>query len=106
MVGNVSAEYPKEIVRSPSRKGERNDLLQRNPLSISLLRWPSIIAATLTGPMNRVTWYEAAAYCNWLSEQEGLDNSQWCYEPNSEGAYAKRMKIVPAFGPARLPSSN
>ena len=23
-------------------------LLQRNPLSISLLRWPSIIAATLT----------------------------------------------------------
>ena len=25
-----------------------------------------------TGPMNGMTWYEAAAYCNWLSEQEGL----------------------------------
>ena len=25
-----------------------------------------------TGPMNGMTWYEAAAYCNWLSQQEGL----------------------------------
>src|SRR5271166_3968758 len=45
-----------------------------------------------TGPMNRTTWYEAAAYCNWLSQQEGLAT---CYEPNDEGEYAKGMKIVP-----------
>src|SRR5271157_4628134 len=45
-----------------------------------------------TGPMNRMTWYEAAAYCNWLSQQEGLAT---CYEPNDEGEYAKGMKIVP-----------
>ena len=24
------------------------------------------------GPMNSVSWYDAAAYCNWLSRQEGL----------------------------------
>jgi formylglycine-generating enzyme required for sulfatase activity len=47
------------------------------------------------GPMNGPSWYEAAAYCNWLSEQEGLDKGQWCYEPNSEGEYAEGMKIVP-----------
>jgi formylglycine-generating enzyme required for sulfatase activity len=45
-----------------------------------------------TGPMNGTTWYEAAAYCNWLSQQEGLAT---CYEPNDEGEYAEGMKIVP-----------
>ena len=45
-----------------------------------------------TGPMNGMTWYEAAAYCNWLSQQEGLAT---CYEPNDEGEYAEGMKIVP-----------
>ena len=45
-----------------------------------------------TGPMNGMTWYEAAAYCNWLSQQEGLAT---CYEPNDEGEFAEGMKIVP-----------
>ena len=45
-----------------------------------------------TGPMNRMTWYEAAAYCNWLSQQEGLAT---CYQPNDEGEFAEGMKIVP-----------
>jgi formylglycine-generating enzyme required for sulfatase activity len=41
-----------------------------------------------------MTWYEAAAYCNWLSEQEGLPEHEWCYEPNKEGAYAEGMKLA------------
>jgi formylglycine-generating enzyme required for sulfatase activity len=45
------------------------------------------------GPMNRMTWYEAAAYCNWLSEQEGLPKEQWCYHPNRSGAYDDGMSI-------------
>jgi formylglycine-generating enzyme required for sulfatase activity len=45
-----------------------------------------------TGPMKGVTWYEATAYCNWLSQQEGLAT---CYEPNDEGQYAEGMRIVP-----------
>jgi formylglycine-generating enzyme required for sulfatase activity len=32
-------------------------------------------------PINSVSWYDAAAYCNWLSEQEGIDKDQWCYPP-------------------------
>ena len=32
-----------------------------------------------------MTWYEAAAYCNWLSKQEGIDETQWCYEPKEKG---------------------
>lgn len=30
-------------------------------------------------PVHRVTWYEAAAYCNWLSKREGLPEAEWCY---------------------------
>ena len=41
--------------------------------------------------MNGMTWYEAAAYCNWLSEQEGLPKDQWCYLPVEGGAYAEGM---------------
>jgi formylglycine-generating enzyme required for sulfatase activity len=35
-------------------------------------------------PQIYVTWYEAAQYCNWLSEQEGIPESEWCYPRNDE----------------------
>jgi len=44
--------------------------------------------------MNKVSWYDAVAYCNWLSEQEGIPRDQWCYEPNDEGEYSAGMKIA------------
>ncbi len=45
-------------------------------------------------PINNVNWYDAAAYCNWLSEQEGIPQDQWCYLPNDCGEYAQGMKVV------------
>ncbi len=42
------------------------------------------------GPMNNVHWYDAAAYCNWLSRKENLPV---CYEPNERGKYAAGMRI-------------
>ena len=45
-------------------------------------------------PVNNVTWYEAAGYCNWLNEQEGIPRDQWCYAPNKDGEYKAGMKIV------------
>src|SRR5207244_1463904 len=46
-------------------------------------------------PVNNLSWYEAAAYCNWLSELEHIDQSQWCYQRNDKGQYAAGMKILP-----------
>ena len=45
------------------------------------------------GPWIAPDWYTAAHYCNWLSEQEGLSEDQWCYLPNEAGAYAEGMSI-------------
>ena len=44
-------------------------------------------------PMIGFTWYIAANYCNWLSEQEGLPRDQWCYLPNQRGDYDAGMMI-------------
>jgi len=44
-------------------------------------------------PINSVSWYDAAAYCNWLSEQEKIPNDQWCYEPNARGEYWEGMTL-------------
>jgi formylglycine-generating enzyme required for sulfatase activity len=43
--------------------------------------------------MNSATWYGAAAYCNWLSKQEGIDPVQWCYVANGQGQFAEEMKL-------------
>jgi formylglycine-generating enzyme required for sulfatase activity len=45
------------------------------------------------GPAARVNWYDAAAYCNWLSEREGIPEEQWCFVPNEDGEYAEGMRI-------------
>jgi formylglycine-generating enzyme required for sulfatase activity/tRNA A-37 threonylcarbamoyl transferase component Bud32 len=48
-------------------------------------------------PAVSVTWYDSAAYCNWLSEREGIPREQWCYEPNAAGAYAVGMRVKPGL---------
>ena len=32
-------------------------------------------------PVLGISWFQAAEYCNWLSKQEGLAESEWCYVP-------------------------
>ncbi len=36
-------------------------------------------------PVNMVSWFEAARYCNWRSLREGIPRDQWCY-PDSVDA--------------------
>jgi formylglycine-generating enzyme required for sulfatase activity len=48
-------------------------------------------------PVNFVSGYDAAAYCNWLSEKEGIPKDQWCYLKNKEGQYWVGMKLAPGW---------
>ncbi|MEO1614431.1 MAG: protein kinase [Planctomycetota bacterium] len=48
-------------------------------------------------PADRLSWFQIAEYCNWLSEREGIDPDQWCFEPNAFGQYDWGMKLKPDF---------
>ena len=39
------------------------------------------------GPMIGVSWYAAVAYCNWLSKQDKIPETEWCYLPNKKRGY-------------------
>jgi serine/threonine protein kinase/formylglycine-generating enzyme required for sulfatase activity len=43
-------------------------------------------------PVTGMTWYEAAEYCNWLSEKDGISADQWCYRANEDGHYGAGMR--------------
>ncbi len=43
-------------------------------------------------PQNFISWYDCAAFCNWLSRRENLEE---CYLPNADGKYAQGMSVVP-----------
>ena len=42
------------------------------------------IAPQGTCPANKVSWFDAVRYCNWLSGQEGFDASEMCYPPDDQ----------------------
>jgi formylglycine-generating enzyme required for sulfatase activity len=42
----------------------------------------AVFSRTPDSPQVAVSWYDAAQYCNWLSERDGLPKSQWVYPEN------------------------
>src|ERR1019366_9162522 len=39
---------------------------------------PKVYTRTAELPVVGTSWYQAAAYCNWLSKEEGIEEDQWC----------------------------
>jgi serine/threonine protein kinase/formylglycine-generating enzyme required for sulfatase activity len=62
-------------------------------------RW----ARTGDSPVIATNWFQAAAYCNWLSKQEGLPPSEWCYEPVAD---AKALAALAASSVGLLAGSD
>jgi serine/threonine protein kinase/formylglycine-generating enzyme required for sulfatase activity len=54
-------------------------------------------------PMNWVSWDDAAEYCNWLSQKEGIPPDQWCYLRNKDGNWDAAHDAVRPQG-YRLPT--
>jgi formylglycine-generating enzyme required for sulfatase activity len=56
---------------------------------------PPRFAHTADSPQVAVSWYDAARYCNWLSEQAGLPRDQWVY-PDTISA-ARGLTLPPDY---------
>ena len=63
-------------------------------------RLPRDFSTTDDKPVVWATWFEAAAYCNWLSTQEGLTP---CYEVLADGTLAEKPNALDLNG-YRLPT--
>jgi serine/threonine protein kinase/formylglycine-generating enzyme required for sulfatase activity len=57
-----------------------------------------------TCPIGGMSWYEAAAYCNWLSDQEGIAKDEWCYETDRQGRVVKLKGNYLSLTGYRLPT--
>jgi len=61
-------------------------------------------APTADCPVIYTSWYQAAAYCNWLSEREGIPPDQWCYETGPTGEVVKLREKYLSLTGYRLPT--
>lgn len=83
----------KEVTRGEWRRfsDEREDVWQADQKELAGM----ILSDKCT--MKGLTWYEAARYCNWLSEQEGIPEEEWCFIPNKDGKFANGMRVRDNF---------
>jgi formylglycine-generating enzyme required for sulfatase activity len=78
--------------------GQFERFLQANPQVRHTHPWE--YASTPDSPAMALNWYEAAQYCRWLSEQEGIPEDQMCYPTVGEIEKCKDGKL-----PLRLPAN-
>jgi formylglycine-generating enzyme required for sulfatase activity len=65
------------LAAKPVTLGEYRKFEPRYGMGDEVERW----ARSTDSPVIKTNWFQAVQYCNWLSKQEGLPESEWCYEP-------------------------
>ncbi len=90
-VGRTFAIAAKEVTREQWSRFANQHTEMRRDESLGAPPKSEVI------PQSGVSWYDATAYCNWLSEQEGLPELEWAYVPNREGKYAAGMQASSRF---------
>jgi serine/threonine protein kinase/formylglycine-generating enzyme required for sulfatase activity len=75
-------------------KGEFAEFFRRHPEMMGVNTGDFV--KTDDSPLTAMMWYDAAQYCDWLSEQEKIPRNQWCYDPKG-GAYGPGMKAKEKF---------
>jgi formylglycine-generating enzyme required for sulfatase activity len=84
------AQFQKFLDANPSIKKIAEASGQRDPSrSGQLLKAKNF---TEDCPQISMTWFEAAQYCNWLSQQEGIPEVEWCYPSLEEIKEGMTMK--------------
>jgi formylglycine-generating enzyme required for sulfatase activity len=61
--------------------GQFQQFLKAHPAIRKNFRYSRKYSPELGGPILMVTWFEAAQYCNWLSQRDGIPEHEWCYPP-------------------------
>lgn len=90
-------QHPQEIVRPFAMATKEITKAEWRKFAKAVSIWspddPSLppFVRTDDSPIVGVTWFEAARYCNWLSQRDGIPRSQWCYEPNKKFQYGPGM---------------
>jgi formylglycine-generating enzyme required for sulfatase activity len=55
-------------------------------------------------PVVGTSWYQAAAYCNWLSKEEGIATDQWCFATDAKGKVTALRPNYLGLAGYRLPT--
>ncbi len=76
-------EHSKEHSEKDSKEGSKKDSCEFGK--------PEFRPGSAGQPRGGVSWYMAAAYCNWLSKKE---RRKPVYSTNEEGKYAKGMRLT------------
>jgi formylglycine-generating enzyme required for sulfatase activity len=91
LMGSPPTEEGREKVETRHRK-RINRTFAISAMGVTVEQYRKFVASyevyeqwthTLDSPVNRTNWYQAALYCNWLSQQEGIPEDQWCYETHT-----------------------
>jgi formylglycine-generating enzyme required for sulfatase activity len=106
LMGSPTTEPEREVINElPHRKrinrtfaiGTKEVTVEEYLRFMPNHEWDKRCSPDNDSPVVGVSWYDCCAYCNWLSEREGIPRDQWCYLPNNDGVYGFFMVVAPGY---------